>query len=62
MAETSHTNILIVYIYIETDSAEGLRKRESFWQHELNTFQSNGLNECGIVLTKIMHISHLFAY
>ena len=22
------------------------RKRESFWQHELDTFQPNGLNEC----------------
>ena len=31
-----------------TDSAENveeLRKKESFWQHELNTFQPLGLNE-----------------
>ena len=29
----------------QTDNLEDLRKRESFWQHELNTFQPNGLNE-----------------
>ena len=29
----------------QTDNVEELRKRESFWQHELDTFQPNGLNE-----------------
>ena len=29
----------------QSDSTEDLRKRESFWQHELDTFQPNGLNE-----------------
>ena len=29
----------------QTDNAEELRKRESFWQHELDTFRQNGLNE-----------------
>ena len=27
----------------QTDIVEDLRKRESFWQHELETFHSNGL-------------------
>ena len=29
----------------QSDSTEDLRRRESFWQHELDTFQPNGLNE-----------------
>ena len=29
----------------QSDSTEDLRKRESFWQHELDTFQPNCLNE-----------------
>ena len=29
----------------QTDVVEELRKRQSFWQHELNTFHPNGLNE-----------------
>ena len=29
----------------QTDNVEELRKRESFWQYELDTFQTNGLNE-----------------
>ena len=28
-----------------TDNLEELRKRESFWQHELDIFQPSGLNE-----------------
>ena len=31
-------------------STEDLRKRESFWQHELYTFQPNGLNKRKAVL------------
>ena len=31
-------------------STEDLRKRESFWQHELDTFQPNGLNEREVAL------------
>ena len=34
----------------QTDNAEDLRKRESFWQHELETFQPNGLNEWEVAL------------
>ena len=34
----------------ETDNVEDLRKRESFWQYELDTFQPNGLNEQGVAL------------
>ena len=26
----------------QTDNVEDLRKRESFWQHKLDTFQPNG--------------------
>ena len=29
----------------QTDNVEELRKRKSFWQHELDTSQPNGLNE-----------------
>ena len=34
----------------QIDNAEDLRKRESFWQHELETFQPNGLNEWEVAL------------
>ena len=34
----------------QTDNVEDLRKRESFWQHELETFQPNGLNEQEVAL------------
>ena len=34
----------------QTDNVEELRKRESFWQHELDTFQPNGLNEREVAL------------
>ena len=29
----------------QIDNVEDLRKRKSFWQHELETFQPNGLNK-----------------
>ena len=29
-------------------NVEKLRKRESFWKHELDIFQQNGLNECKV--------------
>ena len=34
----------------QTDNVEDLRKWEYFWQHELETFQSNGLNEHEVAL------------
>ena len=34
----------------ETDSTQDLRRRESFWQYELDNFQPNGLNERGVTL------------
>ena len=34
----------------QTDNVEDLRKRESFWRHELKTFQPNGLNEREVAL------------
>ena len=34
----------------QTDSVDDLRRRESFWQYELGTFQPNGLNERDVAL------------
>ena len=34
----------------QTDNVENLGKRESFWQHELDIFQPNGLNEREVAL------------
>ena len=34
----------------QTDSVNDLRRRESFWQYERDTFQPNGLNECDVAL------------
>ena len=34
----------------QTENVEDLRKRKSFWQHELETFQPNGLNEREVAL------------
>ena len=34
----------------ETDSVDDLRRRESFWQYELDTFQPNGPNERDVAL------------
>ena len=39
---------------------EELRKKESFWQHELNTFQSNGLNEHEGALFLYLNLSSFF--
>ena len=36
----------------QADSVEDLRKRESFWQHELNTFKPVGLNDREVALIK----------
>ena len=29
----------------QTENADDLRRKKSFWKYELDTFQSNGLNE-----------------
>ena len=34
----------------QSESTQDLRKRESFWQHELETFQPNGLSEREVAL------------
>ena len=34
----------------QTDSVDDLKRRESFWQDELDTFQPNGLNERDVTL------------
>ena len=49
------TNIMVWVIRKNTlidqaESADDLRRRESFWQYELDTFQPNGLNERDVAL------------
>ena len=39
-----------VRVIDQTDNVEDLKKRESFWQHELEIFQPNGLNEREVAL------------
>ena len=34
----------------QSDNTEDLRKKEPFWQHELDTFQQTGLNEREVAL------------
>ena len=34
----------------QAENLDDLRRRESFWQYETNTFQSNGLSERDVVL------------
>ena len=46
----------------QSDSTEDLRKREPFWQQELDTSQPNGLNEREVALTIAIHISNLFVH
>ena len=40
-------------------SADNVRRREFFWQHELETFQPNGLNEREVCLFKLNFIYHI---
>ena len=39
-----------VRLFDQTNNVEEHRKRESFWKHELDTFQPNGLNEREVAL------------
>ena len=34
----------------QVESVDDLRRRESFWQYELDIFQTNGLNERDVAL------------
>ena len=34
----------------QTDHVDDLRRRESFWLYELDTFEPNGLNERDVAL------------
>ena len=36
---------IFILLIDQSNNIEELRKKESFWQHELDTFQPNGLNE-----------------
>ena len=39
----------------QAESVDDLRRRESFWQYELDSFQSNGLNERDVILFWCVH-------
>ena len=41
---------LRVRLIDESDNTEDLRKGNSFWQHLLGTFKTNGLNGCEAAL------------
>ena len=43
------SDLYALYLY----SVDDVGQRESFWQHELDTFQSNGLNEREMTLFKL---------
>ena len=34
----------------QAENMEELRRKESFWQHELDTFKPVGLNDCEVAL------------
>ena len=44
----------------QTDSVDDLRRQESFWQYELDTFQPNGLNERDVALFGHIFLLYLF--
>ena len=49
-----------VWLIDQTDNVEDLRKRESFWQHELDTSQPNELNEREVALFFMFNLSSIF--
>ena len=44
----------------QTNNVEELRKRKSFWQHELDTFQPNVLNQREVALFLMLIPQFLF--
>ena len=38
----------------QSNIKEDFSKRDSFWQHEFETFQENGLNECEVDFSKLV--------
>ena len=44
----------------QTESVDNLRRRESFWQYELDTFQPNGLNERGVALFLCVYLLNIY--
>ena len=46
----------------QIDNVEDLRKRESFWQHERDTFQANRLNELEVALFLIFNLISFSEY
>ena len=45
-----------VRLIVQGVSVDDVRRRESYWQHELDTFQPNGLNEREVALFKLNFI------
>ena len=46
----------------QIDSVEDLRRRESCWQYELNTFQPNGLDECDVAPFRCVYLLNLLIF
>ena len=44
---------LEIILIDQTESADNLRRRESFWQYDFDTFQPNGLNERDVALFRL---------
>ena len=49
-AEADHNGEEDWEVSLIDQTDEDIRKRDSFWQHELETFQPNGLNERKVAL------------
>ena len=44
----------------QRENVDDLRRRESFWQHEFNTFQSNELNEHDVALFSCTYLLNYY--
>ena len=44
----------------QRENIDNLRRRESFWQHEFNTFQSNELNEHDVALFSCVYLPNYY--
>ena len=47
---TVHNRPSTLSLIDQAESVDDIRRRESFWQYELDTFQPNGLNERDVAL------------
>ena len=53
----SHWEIALID---QTESVDDLRRRESFWQSKLDTFQPNGLNQHDVALFWHVYLLNLY--